>query len=308
MATLDEGPLTMREMVIYGVSFDMVGKQPIVLLKTADGNRFLPIWIGHPEAAAILVKLQNAAPARPMTHDLLNDVLGHLDAEVVSIAVTEMRENTYYARITLQQNGSEIEVDSRPSDAIALAVRAGAKIFVADEVIDESGVEFEGDASDDEIAAAAGVPPLAELDPDEFRAFLDSVSPDEFAADPDDSRLAAQLALGQGEQLGVELAQPLRRQRTGVRLREVLEQPLLSRRVEEVDSAFLLDPLQPRDQLEPCVDGLDDLADRSSESSSRSCVDPRVGGVRARHRQRCTITVAPYAGLRSLRPESGWSR
>ena len=113
----------MREMVIYGVSFDMVGKQPIVLLKTADGNRFLPIWIGHPEAAAILVKLQNAAPARPMTHDLLNDVVGQLDAEVISIAVTEMRENTYYARITLQRNGSEIEIDSRPSDAIALAVR-----------------------------------------------------------------------------------------------------------------------------------------------------------------------------------------
>ncbi len=114
-------------------------------------------------------------------------LLGHLDAEVVSIAVTEMRENTYYARITLQQNGSEIEVDSRPSDAIALAVRSGAKIYVADEVIEESGVEFEGDASDDEIAAAAGVPPLAELDPDEFRAFLDTVTPDEFASDPEDS-------------------------------------------------------------------------------------------------------------------------
>jgi uncharacterized protein len=177
----------MREMLIYGVSFDMVGKQPIVLLKTADGNRFLPIWIGHSEAAAILVKLQNAAPARPMTHDLLNDVVGQLDAEVVSIAVTEMRENTYYARITLQQNGAEIEIDSRPSDAIALAVRAGARIFVADEVIEESGVEFEGDATDDEIAAAAGVSPLADLDPDEFRAFLDTVSPDEFAGDPEDS-------------------------------------------------------------------------------------------------------------------------
>ena len=177
----------MREMVIYGVSFDMVGKQPIVLLKTVDGNRFLPIWIGHPEAAAILVKLQNAAPARPMTHDLLNDIVGQLDAEVISIAVTEMRENTYYARITLQQNGSEIEVDSRPSDAIALAVRSGAKIYVADDVIDESGVEFEGDASEEDIAAAAGVSPLSDLDPDEFRAFLDQVSPDEFAADPDDS-------------------------------------------------------------------------------------------------------------------------
>ena len=160
----------MREMVIYGVSFDMVGKQPIVLLKTADGNRFLPIWIGHPEAAAILVKLQNAASARPMTHDLLNDVVGQLDAEVISIAVTEMRENTYYARITLQRNGSEIEVDSRPSDAIALAVRSGAKIYVAD------------DASEDQ----PGAPPLADLDPEEFRAFLDSVSPDEFAADPEE--------------------------------------------------------------------------------------------------------------------------
>ena len=177
----------MREMVIYGVSFDMVGKQPIVLLKTADGNRFLPIWIGHPEAAAILVKLQNAAPARPMTHDLLNDVLGQLDAEVISIAVTEMRENTYYARITLRQNGSEIQIDSRPSDAIALAVRSGATIYVADEVIEESGVEFESDGSDPDLAPGGVVPPLADLDPDEFRAFLDTVSPDEFASDPDES-------------------------------------------------------------------------------------------------------------------------
>ncbi len=212
----------MREMVIYGVSFDMVGKQPIVLLKTADGNRFLPIWIGHPEAAAILVKLQNAAPARPMTHDLLNDVLGHLDAEVISIAVTEMRENTYYARITLQQNGSEIEVDSRPSDAIALAVRAGAKIFVADEVIEESGVEFEGDASDDEIAAAQACRRSPSSTRTSSARFLDSVSPDEFAADPDDSarpRRRAELALGQVEQLGVDLAQPVGRQRPPVRAR-----------------------------------------------------------------------------------------
>jgi uncharacterized protein len=169
----------MREMLIYGVSFDLVGKQPIVLLKTADGNKFLPIWIGHAEAAAILVKLQNAAQPRPMTHDLVTDMLGQLDAEIVAVTVTELRENTFYARITLHQNGSELEIDSRPSDAIALAVRAGAKIFVADDVIDESGIEFEGEHGEhDEIA---GVTPLAELDPDEFRRFLDTVSPDEFA-------------------------------------------------------------------------------------------------------------------------------
>ena len=279
----------MREMVIYGVSFDMVGKQPIVLLKTADGNRFLPIWIGHPEAAAILVKLQNAAPARPMTHDLLNDVLGHLDAEVVSIAVTEMRENTYYARITIQQNGSEIEIDSRPSDAIALAVRAGAKIFVADEVIDESGVEFEGDASDDEIAAAAGVPPLAELDPDEFRAFLDSVSPDEFAADPGRLLAAAELAFRQREQLRVELAQPVVRQRTAVRACEVLEQPLLAGRVEEVDSDLLFHALQLRDQLEPGIQRLDDLHVVGRQLFAELRDAWVVGG----HGQRCTTTVVP---------------
>jgi bifunctional DNase/RNase len=173
----------MREMEIYGVSFDLVGKQPIVLLKTSDGNKFLPIWIGHPEAAAILVKLQNAATPRPMTHDLVTDLLGHLEAEVVSVTVTELRENTFYARITIQQNGSEIEIDSRPSDAIALAVRSGARIFAADEVIEESGIEFEGEGVQGE--EVAGVPTLADLDPDEFRRFLDSVSPDEFASGED---------------------------------------------------------------------------------------------------------------------------
>ena len=115
----------MHEMVIYGVSFDMVGKQPIVLLKTADGNKFLPIWIGHPEAAAILMKLQGAATPRPMTHDLFTDILAQLEARVVKIAVTELRENTFYALITVAVDGTEIEIDSRPSDAIALAVRAG---------------------------------------------------------------------------------------------------------------------------------------------------------------------------------------
>ena len=90
----------MQEMVIYGVSFDMVGKQPIVLLKTADGNKFLPIWIGHPEAASILMKLQGATTPRPMTHDLLCDMLGELDVRCTQVAVTELRDNTFFAQIT----------------------------------------------------------------------------------------------------------------------------------------------------------------------------------------------------------------
>ena len=164
----------MHEMVIYGVSFDLVGQQPIVLLKTADGNRFLPIWIGHPEAAAILMKLQGASTPRPMTHDLLADVLDQLDAEVVRITVTELRENTFYASITVQQNGSEIEIDSRPSDAIAIAVRSDAPIFAAERVIEESAIEFEGEEVDQEEIV------------DEFKKFLDDVSPDQFAVEEDD--------------------------------------------------------------------------------------------------------------------------
>jgi bifunctional DNase/RNase len=156
-------------MVIYGVSFDLVGKQPIVLLKTAEGNKFLPIWIGHPEAAAILLKLQGASTPRPMTHDLVTDILGQLQAQVVRITVTELRENTFYAQITVQQDGSEIDVDSRPSDAIALAIRVDAPIYAADDVIEESAIEFEGDEVNEEEMV------------DEFRRFLDNVTPDEFA-------------------------------------------------------------------------------------------------------------------------------
>jgi uncharacterized protein len=161
----------MHEMVIYGVSFDMVGKQPIVLLKTADGNKFLPIWIGHPEAAAILMKLQGAATPRPLTHDLFTDILSQLEARVVRIAVTELRENTFYALITVAVDGTEIEIDSRPSDAIALAVRSGAPIFAAEAVIEESAIEFEHeDVNQEEVI-------------EEFKKFLDEVKPEDFSTD-----------------------------------------------------------------------------------------------------------------------------
>ena len=159
----------MTEMVIYGVSFDLVGKQPIVLLKTTEGNRFLPIWIGHPEAASILMKLQGQSSPRPLTHDLFTNTLGELDVQVVRVCVTELRESTFYATITIRQNGSELEIDSRPSDAIALAVRTDAPIFADEAVIEESAIEFEGEAMDEDELV------------EEFKTFLDKVTPDEFA-------------------------------------------------------------------------------------------------------------------------------
>ena len=161
----------MQEMVIYGVSFDMVGKQPIVLLKAVDTNKFLPIWIGHPEAAAILMKLQGASTPRPMTHDLLFDMLAELEVNCTRVSVTELRDNTFYASITISVNGSEIEIDSRPSDAIALAVRCQAPIFAAEEVIDESSIEFEHEVEDQEEVV------------ERFKDFLDEVSPEDFASE-----------------------------------------------------------------------------------------------------------------------------
>jgi bifunctional DNase/RNase len=162
-----------QEMVIYGVSFDMVGKQPIVLLKTVDSNKFLPIWIGHPEAAAILMKLQGASTPRPMTHDLLNDVLGELDVKCSQVAVTELRDNTFFASITLSVSGRELEIDSRPSDALALAVRTGAPIYAAEDVIAESAIEFEHEVEDQEEVV------------EKFKDFLDRVSPEDFAPGDD---------------------------------------------------------------------------------------------------------------------------
>jgi uncharacterized protein len=164
------GAIRVQEMVIYGVSFDMVGKQPIVLLKTIDGNKFLPIWIGHPEAAAILMKLQGATTPRPMTHDLIHDLISELDATCTRVSVTELKENTFFASITLRVNGQEVEIDSRPSDALAVAVRTSAPIFAAEEVIQESAIEFEHEVEDTEEVV------------DKFKKFLDEVTPEDFAS------------------------------------------------------------------------------------------------------------------------------
>ena len=155
-------------MTIYGVSFDLVGKQPIVLLKTTEGNRFLPIWIGQAEASAILLKLQGNEAPRPMTHDLMLGILGELRTEVERVTVTELRDTTFYAQITLRRDGASVSVDARPSDAIALAVRCDAPIFVANDVMTSSSIEMDeaGDDREDQI--------------EEFKKFLDDVRPEDF--------------------------------------------------------------------------------------------------------------------------------
>jgi uncharacterized protein len=167
-------------MTIYGVSFDVVGKQPIVLLKAADANLFLPIWIGQPEAAAILTRLRGEETPRPMTHDLFVSVLEELGAEVVQVSVTELRDSTYHAEILLRRNGETLAIDSRPSDAIALAVRTEAPIFAADDVIAANAHEMDPNADADE---SDDVDTQGEID--KFKAFLEQVLPEDFGSSPE---------------------------------------------------------------------------------------------------------------------------
>ncbi|MFL5991974.1 MAG: bifunctional nuclease family protein [Rubrobacteraceae bacterium] len=157
-------------MSIYGINLDLFSSSPIVILKVEDENRYLPIWIGQPEARSILMKLQNQEFSRPLTHDLAVNLVSELGGSMEKVTVTELRNSTFFAVISVEIDGRTVEIDSRPSDAIALAVRAGAEIFAADEVIEEAAVVFEEameETPEDEVV-------------DKFKDWMNQVSPEDF--------------------------------------------------------------------------------------------------------------------------------
>lgn len=158
----------MIELELVGVRVELPHNQPIVLLKETDGDRFLPIWIGAVEATSIAFALQGVKTARPMTHDLMRDLLEGLRITVERIVVTELRDGTFYAEIQMDRDGERINVSSRPSDAIALAVRSTVPIYAEEGVLSEAGIHLE--ESDD---------PEAEVE--KFKEFLDQVTPEDFA-------------------------------------------------------------------------------------------------------------------------------
>ena len=130
----------MPEMVIDSIRVSLMNYQRVVILKEKDSDRYLPIWIGPAEADAIAVKLQDVSVPRPLTHDLLGSVINSLGAGLVHITVSDLQNDTFYAKLSLQLDGTLLEVDSRPSDAIALAVRASVPIYVTDSVLDKAGI------------------------------------------------------------------------------------------------------------------------------------------------------------------------
>lgn len=138
-------------MTIKGLMIDPITNMPIVILKDREGDRVLPIWVGVFEANAIALQIENIATPRPMTHDLLRNILSEIDADVQRIVVCELKENTFYAMIYLDREGQTMAVDARPSDAIALALRTKAPIFVEDAVVESAkGLDLSKDTTDSE--------------------------------------------------------------------------------------------------------------------------------------------------------------
>ncbi len=153
----------MIKMEIKGLLMDPVSNMPVVILRDTEKGLFLPIWVGVFEANAIALEMEKVTTPRPMTHDLLRNLLAELDARVERVVINDLRENTFFARIHLARNDAHLSIDSRPSDAIALALRSHAEIFVEEEVLERSrSLRAEGDQ-----------------DPDRLRKLLEEASPDE---------------------------------------------------------------------------------------------------------------------------------
>jgi len=155
------------EFKIKGLMMDPITNSPIVVLQDTTSETLLPIWVGIFEANAIALQIEKVDTPRPMTHDLMKCLLNHLDAQVKKIVVTELKDNTFYALIFLESSGKVITVDSRPSDAIALALRTDCPIYVTDEVITKS-------------SNAAGAAPSAERSsPEDIKQWLENLDPDD---------------------------------------------------------------------------------------------------------------------------------
>lgn len=153
-----------REFKIKGLMMDPITNSPIVILQEMEKNTLLPIWVGIFEANAIALQIERVDTPRPMTHDLIKNLLLHLNADVEKIVVNDLKENTFHASIHMRINGEEMRLDSRPSDAIALALRMDAPIFVTDEVI-ESSRNITLDKEN--------------LDPEEVKKWLESLNPED---------------------------------------------------------------------------------------------------------------------------------
>jgi bifunctional DNase/RNase len=141
---------TVIEVLVESIRVNMTNYKRVVMLKEKTAQRYLPIWIGHFEADAIAIPMQNVPVSRPLTHDLLGSVIAALGGKVTQVVISELADETFFAKLIVDADGRHVEVDSRPSDAIALAIRAKVPIFVEDSVLDQAGMVFENESDSDE--------------------------------------------------------------------------------------------------------------------------------------------------------------
>ena len=167
-------------MTIESIRVSLMNYQRVVILKEKSSDRYLPIWIGPAEADAIAVQLQEVAVARPLTHDLLRSVIDTLGAVVNHVLVNDLSNDTFYARIILDVNGGSMEIDSRPSDAIALAVRAKVPIYADEAVLDKAGVLLDKEGESGEVGGRAKVDPEELEKMSAFKDFIESLDLDDF--------------------------------------------------------------------------------------------------------------------------------
>jgi bifunctional DNase/RNase len=160
---------------IHGIAVDPISNSPVMLLKEERGNRILPIWIGVLEATSIASKLENIQFPRPLTHDLLKNILDLLGIKVPKVEIVDLRDNTYYALITLDIQGQLVEIDARPSDAVALALRTGAEIYVAEEVMKKGQTFTESPVEEKETIVGA-----TEKDKEKLSEILEELDPTQF--------------------------------------------------------------------------------------------------------------------------------
>ena len=174
----------MKELQVEAIRVSLMNYQRLVVLKEKETDRYLPIWIGAAEADAIAVRLQEHPVARPMTHDLLTTMLQDLGARVGRVVVTDLNNDTFFARIYLDVDGREVEIDARPSDAIALAVRSEAPIFAEDAVIEQAGMVLEAEGEPEGAEEGRRAPPPVKAEELErmsaFRDFIESLDLDDF--------------------------------------------------------------------------------------------------------------------------------
>ena len=169
--------MSMVAMQVVGVRIEMPSNQPIVLLKEIDGVRFLPIWVGAVEATAIAFAQQGVIPPRPLTHDLMQDIVESLDATLTAVQVTAMEEGVFMASLLMRDpNGNAVSVSARPSDAIALALRTHSNILADSDLLDSVGIEIPEDVAQDAINASGDTSEM-----ERFREFLDQINPEDFA-------------------------------------------------------------------------------------------------------------------------------